>query len=107
MTTDDRHAAGGFLIQVESESPGGRLEASGAGIIKGSQEHLDAAADLARRAAATMSDVFRTAGPDAGSVEFALTFEGSAGLPVLAKGKIGATLTVRLEWNSEVRGPRE
>jgi len=86
-----------FLIQVE-ETGGARLESSGREVIKASDKQLDAAAELAHRASDKLSKVFASAGPDSGSVEFALSFEGEAGLPVLAKGKVGTSITVTLNW---------
>lgn len=87
-----------FLIQVEPEVAGARLEFGGRGVIEGSKEKLEAAAALAEEAAKKLGGLFTGVGPDSGSVEFALTFEGEAGMPVLAKGKFGASITVTLNW---------
>ena len=91
---------GNFYIQVRREPPGGpRLEEEEEDVylIPGSQRHLDAAADLGRRAADSLGKLFgEGVGPHSGSVEFSLTFEGTAGIPLLAKGKAGATITVTL-----------
>jgi hypothetical protein len=88
-----------FLIQVATEPPGARLEGAGDLVVEGTRRHLEAAAELARTAAQTVGNVIREHAPDGGRIEFALTFEGEAGLPVLAKGKAGATLTITLEWS--------
>lgn len=88
---------GRFYIQIEPETPGVRLQATAESIVEGTDRQLKSAADVAERAADAMRGVFERTAPQKGTVEFALTFEGSAGLPVLAKGKVGATLTVTLE----------
>jgi hypothetical protein len=67
-------------------------------VIEGSQRQLDAAASVAREAGLALRNVFEEIAPKTGTVEFSLTFEGEAGLPILAKGKAGATLTVILQW---------
>jgi Trypsin-co-occurring domain 1 len=96
-STTTEHA--GFLIQTQLEHPGGpRLEGVGDSLIRGSERQLKAAAGLAGEAGVALRDVFLELAPNSGTVEFSLTFEGEAGLPVLAKGKAGATLTVTLEW---------
>ena len=89
----------GFLIQTQLEHPGGpRLEGAGDTVIQGSERHLEAAAAVAREAGVALRNVFREIAPSTGTVEFSVTFEGEAGVPVLAKGKAGATLTITLEW---------
>jgi hypothetical protein len=90
-----------FLIQVQLEGPGTRLEGAGDTAIKGAQKHLEAAGALARQAAETVGKAVKEAAPTSGAVEFSITFEGEAGLPVLAKGKAGATLTITLGWEGE------
>lgn len=87
-----------FLIEVAS--PGGpRLEASSERVIEGGTKNLDAATEVAREAAQRMGPLFKGPGaPDEGSVEFGLSFEAETGIPVFAKGKVGATLTVTLTW---------
>jgi Trypsin-co-occurring domain 1 len=87
-----------FLIQVEQDAPGVRLERASDRVIDGSEEKLDAAAALAHQAAEKLGDVFTKGGPDSGSVEFGLTFEAETGVPILAKGKVGASITVTLNW---------
>lgn len=89
---------GGFLIQVEQEQGGARLQYGGGNVIKGSDEKLEAVSDLAHKAAEKLSSLFTGAGPDSGSVEFGMTFEAESGVPVLAKGKVGASITVTLNW---------
>lgn len=87
-----------FLIQVRQESAGARLERAGDEVIDGSEDKLDAAAAIAHQAAEKLNDVFTGAGPDSGSVEFGLTFEAETGIPILAKGTVGASITVTLNW---------
>lgn len=87
-----------FLIQVEQDQMGARLQFGGGNVIKGSDKKLDAVADLAQKAADKLGGLFAGAGPDSGSVEFGLTFEAETGAPILAKGKVGASLTVKLNW---------
>lgn len=100
MPEDQDKGQADFFIQTRLETPGGpqlqgdRTDA----VIKGTQKQLDAAASLARKAGTSLHEVFTELAPDTGSVEFSLTFEGEAGMPVLAKGKAGATITVTLEW---------
>jgi hypothetical protein len=87
-----------FFIQVEPEAIGDHMLLSGGKVIEGSEENLDAAADLARKAAGKFADIFTDVGPKAGEVAFGLTFEAEGGVPVLAKGKVGASITVTLKW---------
>ncbi|SRR6266487_1533027 len=87
-----------FLIQVAPEEQGVLLQSGKRGVIKGSEEKLEAAAKLAEQASEKLGRLFKGAGPDSGSVEFALTFEGETGIPVLAKGKVGTSITVTLNW---------
>lgn len=94
----DEIQQGEFLIQVEQDEGGARLEFGGSNVIKGSDKKLEAVSDLAQKAADKLGHLFSGAGPDSGSVEFALTFEASTGAPVLAKGSIGASITVTLNW---------
>ncbi len=88
-----------FLIQTRLEQGGVSLQSSSDAVVKGNQKRLEQAAQLARETGSELKDVFKELAPDKGAVEFALTFEGEAGLPVLAKGKVGASITVTLEWN--------
>ncbi len=44
-----------------------------------------------------MRDVFEEIAPNTGSVEFSVSFEGEAGIPMIAKGKATASFTVTLE----------
>ena len=97
MTVETRETSD-FLIQVQLEGPGVQLQGAGDSAIKGTQKHLEAAGELARQAAETVGKAVKEAAPTSGGVEFSITFEGEAGLPVLAKGKAGATLTITLEW---------
>ena len=91
-----------FLIQTEIERPGGpQLQGATDRVIQGTEEHLKAAAALAGEAGTALRDVFRDLAPSTGTVEFSLTFEGEAGVPSLAKGKAGATLTVTLQWTAK------
>lgn len=91
-----------FLIQVEVEHPGGpRLEGASEAVIKGSQRQLDAVATMTRQAGTALRGAFLELAPSSGSVEFSLSFEGEAGLPVLAKGKATANITVTMEWQGE------
>lgn len=91
----------GFLIEVAS--PGGpRLEASSERVIEGGTKNLDAASHVAREAATRFGPLFKGPGaPDEGSVEFGISFEAESGIPVFAKGKVGATLTVTLTWKGD------
>ncbi len=103
--TDQGEDQADFLIQTRLETPGGpQLQGDrGDAVIRGTQKQLDAAASLARKAGTSLHEVFKELAPDTGSVEFSLTFEGEAGLPVLAKGKAGATITVTLEWKGSAK----
>lgn len=87
-----------FLIQIEQDDSGARLQAGGGNVIPGSDKKLEAVSDLAHKAADKLGDLFKGAGPDSGSVEFGLTFEAETGIPVLAKGTLGASITVTLNW---------
>jgi hypothetical protein len=95
MSTD-----GEFLIQVLPETGGATLQASSDTIVKVGKERFDAAARLAQIAAQTVGQAVQQASPSKGSVEFGLTFEAETGFPVLAKGKVGASITITLEWGS-------
>lgn len=91
-----------FLIQITPEWPGGpRLQAADRDVIKGTKEQLDAVASVARAAGASLRDVFEELAPNNGSVEFSLSFEGEAGIPMIAKGKATASFTITLEWKQE------
>jgi hypothetical protein len=95
----DRSDTPEFLIQITPEWPGGpRLQADRQDVIRGTKEQLDAAASIARAAGVSMRDVFEEIAPSSGSVEFSLSFEGEAGIPMIAKGKATATFAITLEW---------
>lgn len=94
----DSTSEGRFLIQVEQEAGGARLQADTPALVEGSDEQIEAAADLARRASDRLGDLFKGTGPDSGSIEFGLTFEIGSGVPILAKGKVGTSITVTLNW---------
>lgn len=99
METNSKPEVPDFLIQVGIEVPGGpQLQASSENLIKGSERQLEAAAAVARQAGIALKDVFEDLAPSKGSVEFTISFEGEAGLPVIAKGKASASLAVSLEW---------
>jgi hypothetical protein len=89
-----------FLIQVLPEGGGVALQDSSDAIVRAGKDRFEAAAKLARIAAETVGSAVKSASPDKGSVEFGLTFEAESGLPVLAKGKVGASITVTLEWGA-------
>src|SRR4051812_34326063 len=90
-----------FLIQVIPEWPGARLQADDRGVIEGTKAQLDAVASLARADGSSMRAVFNELAPDKGTVEFSLSFEGEAGIPMIAKGKATASFTVTLEWEHD------
>jgi hypothetical protein len=99
--TDAQQSRPEFLIEVAGAA-GPRLEASSDRVIKGSKEHLEAAATVAEEAAETLGKLFHAPGaPDGGSIEFGLSFEAEGGVPVFAKGRVGATITVTLNWDSK------
>lgn len=89
-----------FLIQVLPEGGGVALQDSSDAIVRAGKDRFEAAAKLARIAAETVGSAVKAASPDKGSVEFGLTFEAESGLPVLAKGKVGASITITLEWGA-------
>jgi hypothetical protein len=91
-------ADGEFLIQVLPEGGGVALQGSADSIVKAGRDRFEAAAQLAQTAADTVGKAVKAAAPEKGSVEFGLTFEAESGVPVLAKGKVGASITVSLEW---------
>lgn len=90
-----------FFIQIAPEvGSGPQLQSTGGNLIAGSRDRLEAAAELAGRTGASLKAVFEELRPDKGTVEFAVTFEADSGIPVIAKGKATASLTVTLEWDS-------
>jgi hypothetical protein len=89
-----------FLIQVLPEGGGVVLQDSADSIVRAGRDRFDAAAKLAQIAAETVGSTVKAVSPDKGTVEFGLTFEAESGLPVLAKGKVGASITITLEWGA-------
>lgn len=89
-----------FLIQVRPEGGGVSLQGSSDAIRAVGRDRFEAAAALARTAAETVGSAVKDVAPDKGTVEFGLTFEAETGVPILAKGKVGASITVTLEWGS-------
>jgi hypothetical protein len=89
-----------FLIQVLPEGGGVVLQDSADSVVKAGRERFEAAAKLAQVAADTVGSAVKAASPDRGTVEFGLTFEAEGGLPVLCKGKVGASTTITLEWGA-------
>lgn len=90
-----------FLIQTRVRPAGGGPQLEGdrvADVIKGTREKLDAAAAVAREAGRSLHGVFTELAPDRGAVEFSIDFEGEAGMPMVARGKAGASITITLEW---------
>jgi hypothetical protein len=90
-----------FLIQTRVKPPGGGPQLEGdraADVIRGTREKLDAAAAVAREAGHSLHGVFIELAPDRGAVEFSVDFEGEAGVPMIARGKASASITITLEW---------
>lgn len=87
-----------FLIQVLPETGGVVLQDSADSVVKGSRERFEAAGKLAQVAAETVGTAVKAVAPNKGTVEFSITFEAEHGIPVLAKGKVGASITITLEW---------
>jgi NTP-dependent ternary system trypsin peptidase co-occuring protein len=65
------------------------------------QAQIEKAADQARQVAEVMTSRLKAIGEAVSeiSVEFGVSFEGSAGVPVFAQGKVGATLAVTVTFD--------
>ncbi len=95
-----------FLIQTRLGPPGGGPQLVGdkvADVIKGTKEKLDAAAAVAAAAGRSLHAVFTELSPDRGAVEFSIAFEGEAGVPMVARGKATASITITLEWQGAAK----
>lgn len=88
-----------ILIQVRDDLPGVQLQSSSEAVIRGSRRNLERAGELAKVAAETVGKALVEASPTKGTVEFSISFEAEAGIPVLAKGKGSGSVTVTLEWD--------
>jgi Trypsin-co-occurring domain 1 len=91
---------GQFLIEIAPEGASGPQLQSGRRRtrIPATEENLEQAAAFAHRAGRALKSTFDELAPSKGTVEFALAFVGEAGVPMLARGKASATLTITLEW---------
>ena len=89
-----------FLIAPVTTSGGLTQESLTEGALKVTREQIDEAAEQAREIADVMLARLRGAADDISEVtlEFGLSFEGKAGIPLITEAKAGATFAITVKW---------